>query len=326
MQREAFVRYYGAMPDEELTARARNFESLIDDAKGPLVDEMRRRGLPALPAYDPPSAEELEREAFLSYMRAHSSAPFSDPATGGLLFSLGTFITLMVTVLADKAVIGFIPISILLVIAGALVHKGHRLRVPDPLSTLEKDLRRHVLYLRSFKDDYRARATAGAFDFRRPKTPETRTLAPLSRIGPTIAVGEPNEALPRFGVLRFTFTDARWREGIQILMRRAVVVVIRIGPTAGVLWELELAVKTVEPLRLVLELPGIAKRDLRNATMRQEREALMQKVNAVFPVPLPEQAGFPFIHFNDEWIPEASDSPVRELAKPFVRMRAAGKS
>jgi hypothetical protein len=54
-QREAFLRYYGAMPDDELLRLATNRESLVPVARAVVLEELQRRGKECPPT--PPKSD-----------------------------------------------------------------------------------------------------------------------------------------------------------------------------------------------------------------------------------------------------------------------------
>ena len=140
-----------------------------------------------------------------------------------------------------------------------------RSRQHDSLSADEAmalDPRPPVLYLRSFQDD-------GVSMFAEASTPARRLLKALSlptseeytatilaRIGPLIAIGKPDEPLPELGAARLYVAHDQWQRKVTELMQRAALVVVRVGASPGVLWEIEQALSMLPRQRLVLTVLG----------------------------------------------------------------------
>jgi hypothetical protein len=80
----------------------------------------------------------------------------------------------------------------------------------------------------------------------------------LARLGPVIAVGKPGEPLPELGAARLYVAHDQWQARVLELIRQAQLVVIRIGSSQGVLWEIEQALAHTPRQRLVLAVLGDA--------------------------------------------------------------------
>jgi hypothetical protein len=120
------------------------------------------------------------------------------------------------------------------------------------------DPRPPVLYLRSFLDDGRSLlAQTGAapkralMAFVQLRTPEEDAADALHRIGPVIAIGKPGEPLPELGAARMYVPHDRWKAEVLALMQRAALVVIRLGSSPGVLWEIDQTLAQVPKRRIV---------------------------------------------------------------------------
>ena len=59
----------------------------------------------------------------------------------------------------------------------------------------------------------------------------------LMALGPLVAVGQPGEQMPIVGVPRFHVGDD-WRDRVQELLAEAALVVMRVGASAGLEWEI----------------------------------------------------------------------------------------
>ncbi len=110
----------------------------------------------------------------------------------------------------------------------------------------DDDPRAPVLYLRPFTTDASARFAGW----------EEQLVGALKDIGPVVAVGQPSDSRPPLGAVRWYVPDARWQEAIDEMLKAAALVVVRVGGTQGIQWELERAVQRVPPERLLLLVPG----------------------------------------------------------------------
>jgi hypothetical protein len=168
--------------------------------------------------------------------------------------------------------------GIFAIICGRYVfHIGKKIAAKTAPEIMHEDKRNPVLYLRSFIDD---EVTARIFeknsiaqvagkswfaflvpgvrnDLTLSVTTEEEMLAKvLNRIGPCVAVGCPDEKLPKLGIARMYFDNENWEKGVQQLMESAELVVMRAGLTKGFLRELEMVVKFLNPKKLLILLPN----------------------------------------------------------------------
>lgn len=125
------------------------------------------------------------------------------------------------------------------------------------------DPRAPVLYLRSFRDDglsllaqHGSTMKRRAMSLLRLPTPEEQMARILARLGPLIAIGKPGEPLPELGAARLYVAHDQWQQTVAELMRRAALVVVRVGASPGVLWEIEQALERLPRQRLVLAVLG----------------------------------------------------------------------
>jgi hypothetical protein len=145
---------------------------------------------------------------------------------------------------------------------------------------ISADPRPPVLYLRSFRDDWSVGWHLGMAAFR--LTTEEEELADIFRsVGPLVAVADPGDTLPYAGAQRLQIDSMQWRERVASLMSAASLVLIRVGGTSGIWWELEHAVKKLHPERLVLLLP----------LSKRRYETFQRKAESLFPSALPAYQG-----------------------------------
>ena len=174
---------------------------------------------------------------------------------------------------------------------------GRRLSVRNAQLFLEQDHRPPVVYLRPFSSDaqttrfpeadiilnivfllgasvfisfLRAFALLPRLLLAAPRTEEDEIANALKRIGPAVAVSDPDDlSLPPAGFPRLKLNRSCWHDEVAALMNRAPLVALRCGdapdgywPTdksdrvPGALgWEIETAVGCVPPERLILLSP-----------------------------------------------------------------------
>jgi len=121
------------------------------------------------------------------------------------------------------------------------------------------------LYLRSFADDGTQLVDAELGPIARRwvtllalPTAEEQSTAALDAVGPVVAIGKPGEPLPELGAARLYVGDDRWQAEVLALMDSAALVVLRIGSSPGLLWEIEQVLARLPRRRLVLSVLGEA--------------------------------------------------------------------
>jgi hypothetical protein len=132
--------------------------------------------------------------------------------------------------------------------------------------------------LRSFRDDATTRsfrtyaldwlfpfrsveAMTSRFLLRRIKLEETLTSA-ASLYGPVIAIGKPGESLPPIGAARDYVAGDKWRERIREFVSAAAAVILVLGRTRGLEWEMRTIAELGSVEKLVIVVPPVARRDL----------------------------------------------------------------
>jgi hypothetical protein len=198
---------------------------------------------------------------------------------------------------------------------GATVRLRQKLlNVPSAAQLLRDDRRAPILYLRSFRDDYKqlpSSATAGSavttgsvhlfasllgglmLAIPGAVTTQEEVLAgQLSVSGPLIAIGDPNERLPALGATRL-YPGDEWPAVVSDLMSRAVLVVFRPGSSQGLRWEVERARQIVPAERVVFWLPGPLSKRAYTEYCRQ--------LEPLLPCPLPPYRPAMFLSFSNNW-------------------------
>jgi hypothetical protein len=140
---------------------------------------------------------------------------------------------------------------------------ANRLRLSDP--------RPPVLYLRSFDDDniplpsnFSARHPFTELVSLRGSTPFEEIVAwELSRYGPVIAVGRQHQSLASLGAAREHLDDRTWRTSVTERMTNAALIVVTIGATPGLAWELDTLASSNHLSRTIFVFPPLPADELR---------------------------------------------------------------
>ena len=147
-----------------------------------------------------------------------------------------------------------------------------------------------VLYLRSFVfDNPQAKKKWYMRSLELKLREEEVIVPPFSMLGPVIAIGKPNEGLPRLGASRTYVSDKEWQGAVLELMRQACFVVIAIGDSEdlqseGLQWEIHQAIKILEPTQLLFYLA----QDQTDDDLKQSLTALSATLRSVADWTLPD--------------------------------------
>lgn len=189
---------------------------------------------------------------------------------------------------------------------------------------------RIILYLRSFVDDENAGTLPLVMDIDSGgsyecvpwyQTEEEQVKAVMNEFGYFLAIRKPNDAFPHSGASRLQ-VGHEWQEKVGELMAKSLFVVIRLGTTDGLLWELTTAVQHLEPCRLLLLVPFDKK----------EYNSFCNQHQDVFPKSLPSYKGGRecgslrgIIWFQEDWTPEFITLETSELYLPKQSLQSALK-
>jgi hypothetical protein len=207
-----------------------------------------------------------------------------------------------------------------------LLNRGKRHFVPVGLASLQKDPRPPILYLRPFSEEgalgqishYAINRGFGekgtwrsiALVFRFLDTYEQYIGYAFRKIGPLVAIGNPTDGLPHLGAYRiYVGQEGDWQQMVSTLARQASYVLLQIGSSDGLMWEVQYIVNHVRPEQLILCLPnqklkisrlsGPKKREQRRRQIYQE---FRMKTEEFFPQPLPSDLSRAmFIYFDQDW-------------------------
>lgn len=142
----------------------------------------------------------------------------------------------------------------------------------------ESDTRSPILYLRSFDSDKIAENQPG-LNF---KTEEEHLAQLVDSIGPFVAIGNPDQSLPELGAQRLYVKNEHWQNEVLSLMDKAKIVIFRLGSTDGLVWELEAAVKKIQPEQMVILIPK----------GNNPRRAALKTIKKIVPKQMPKDLNF----------------------------------
>jgi hypothetical protein len=141
----------------------------------------------------------------------------------------------------------------LLALLGSLLQRGSRHLAPSGARVMRDDPRAPVVYLRPFGAEFGLSV-------------EERTLARIMEqvVGPLVAVGNPQDALPPLGAARFYARDFAaggrdWQLFVRDLLLRARLVLVVPGDGAGLGWEMAQCREVLSPQRLLVLVGGSAR-------------------------------------------------------------------
>jgi hypothetical protein len=207
--------------------------------------------------------------------------------------------------LAIVALVALLPAAVFL--GPTLLRHGKRIVRARAAAAAADDPHPPVLYLRSFADE----------ETRQHGFEEEELANVVGRIGPVVAVGRPGERLPPLGAVRFYIEDDEWRSRVSALIAEAQVVIVRAGAGEGLAWEVEQAIGTLAPGRLVILL----------AQAPAGYEGFRARTAGLLPRPLPpvefaDDAGegiWGIARFRSDWTPELAFFETGALRVALLR-------
>jgi hypothetical protein len=203
-------------------------------------------------------------------------------------------------------------------LASSAYIRGKKHLAPSVEEKLAQDTRPPVLYLRSFRDEALDAAHGEQRISFLPSlvTQEEELVEALEKIGPTVAIGQPNEPLPEVGAARMYVEAAQWKDAVVDMMGKACLVVIRAGESEGLLWEEEQVLQRMQPQQIVFILPDDA----------QSYRKLRSRLNPHLAIKLPafeewDEANRAslraVLYFQPGWKPKMVD--MAQMDVPFKR-------
>ncbi len=135
---------------------------------------------------------------------------------------------------------------------------------PNADELLQRDPRAPVVYLRPFDADdvdpdpperFEYLCGEGTFEQALGASEEEQLAVAMNELGPFVAIGKPYDTLPKLGAARIRVSDQEWKAKVAEWVSHAQLIVLRLGFTKGVQWEVAHIVASAPPQKLVLLLP-----------------------------------------------------------------------
>lgn len=226
--------------------------------------------------------------------------------TGSRWRSLKGFAVLLITIIAgvvgvvlvrEGGAIGGLIFGGSLLVLDFGMRRGRQLRAKSAAKILAQDARAPVLYLRPFEEDNKLVRRNPGLPFLVMSFEQDLARA-LKRIGPVIAIGSPSEdpSLPELGAARFHFREGDWQAKASELMQSAQLIVLHVGRSRGVLWEVRRAIELGLADKLAICIPNTPHREQLCAEFRALTADLFPKLLPVF-----DHAQL--ICFKSDWTP-----------------------
>jgi hypothetical protein len=174
---------------------------------------------------------------------------------------------------------------------------GRRRSAPSAIDVLQRDPGPPVVYLRSFRDDGRRleegilHELGNALKSIIGRTVEQRLAAILRRVGPVVAIGRPGEDLPEEGAARMYVAESDWKDVVLDLLSRARMVILQVGDTAGLRWEIVTVGQCLNPEQVLLFAAFDHWRDRRAARRADYYQRIRDSVEGCLPTELPDWIG-----------------------------------
>jgi hypothetical protein len=149
-----------------------------------------------------------------------------------------------------ETILAILALACFLGLMGHLLQRGDRHLATSGADVMRHDSRAPVLYLRPFGAEVDLSA-------------EERTLKRImdKEVGPLVAVGNPEDALPPLGAARsyerdFAGSGKTWQVHVREMLLRSSLVFVVPGHTPGLGWEIAQCREVVNPLRLIVLVCG----------------------------------------------------------------------
>ncbi len=221
----------------------------------------------------------------------------------GILYALGGAVLLVGWNGLPESFIRLGANSYFLPLFGWLCLLRARIHLQPNFSTLvAADARRPILFLRSFQDDRKPGRFQLGWTFV-DYSLESRLGSYFSHFGPFIAVGSRTDPAPTLGAARAFLSDAEWQASVSGWMVSASVIVLFVGTTESVNWELRHVIDRGYLDKLILLFPQMQRRFeslvFRGRGVEQDAAERLAKLKADFRGSLWERAISELSHPKD---------------------------
>src|ERR1041385_4530060 len=121
-----------------------------------------------------------------------------------------------------------------------------------------------ILYLRPFshaiKPPPTLREQLGVWLFGSWSSPEGQIVSAFKAIDTVVTVKSRGEMVPLFSAQRIELGELEWRPTVLRLMGEARLVVIEVGDSENLMWEISTAFSKLEPQKLLFTFGGLGTR------------------------------------------------------------------
>jgi hypothetical protein len=150
-------------------------------------------------------------------------------------------------------------IALFLPVAAAEMTRRHYVMRADRL--IELDTRHPILFLRSFRSDKVRLWGKGVLGKLRGPTIDAAITPFARRLGPFVAIANPDEKLPRLGAAQTHYSNDTWQNAIARWVGMAQMIVMVAGRTEGLRWEIEHILANEKHPKLVIVFPPALRED-----------------------------------------------------------------
>lgn len=175
-------------------------------------------------------------------------------------YFISIFVLLVMTGLPDILIIILFPFSYFLFIK----IKPLIIRPFLAYESIENELNKYksspVLYLRSFNnDDSKITGDTNALEFDRKIKLEVFLKKYFKKSYPFIAIGNPEDRLPKYGAIRSYYKDDKWQSEVIENMLKAKIILVLLSNTEGVKWEISQVINRKYNYKTLFILPESTK-------------------------------------------------------------------
>jgi hypothetical protein len=179
---------------------------------------------------------------------------------------------------AGGLVVG-LGMAVLLFVGAKSIQLGRKMMQPSAKALLAKDTRSPVLWLRAFRDDRTVLRDSEEVNELEDRSLEENCTRELWYYGPVVAVGAPGDRLPPVGAVRGYFADDDWQNAVKHWMSGARFIIIVVGVTDWLRWEIETAMQGNHLSKLLFIFPP----DTPSNRARRWRNTIAPLANEKYP-------------------------------------------
>lgn len=125
----------------------------------------------------------------------------------------------------------------------------------DAKSIISENKEKPILFLRPFKSDSDPFLLFSLNAIAYIKTDEQLIASHMSKKGPCIAIGNPDDKDGVLGFSRIYVPNNKWKTQFHEYLQESSYVILSLGSTNGVLWELNQVLKKISPEKIIIYIP-----------------------------------------------------------------------